>query len=165
VTKRRAAIGSFIFTIGMPGVVAGLIPYLLTGGWHSNSPPLALQVVGAVLLVAGLAVLASTVIRFVVEGLGTPFPGAPTQNLVVGGLYRYVRNPMYLAVIAVILGQAGILGSLTLALYAGLVWIVVASFVYLYEEPTLANAYGAQYARYRAAVRGWVPRLTPWRGD
>jgi protein-S-isoprenylcysteine O-methyltransferase Ste14 len=147
----------------MPGIVAGLIPYLITGGWHGSGAPLAIQVAGVVLLAAGVGVLAHTVIRFVVEGLGTPFPGAPTKNLVVGGLYRYVRNPMYIAVIAIILGQAAILGSLILLVYAAVVWVVVASFVRFYEEPTLSSEYGAQYAAYRHAVRGWWPRATPWK--
>jgi protein-S-isoprenylcysteine O-methyltransferase Ste14 len=164
-TRRGAAVGSFLFVVGMPGVVAVLVPYLITGGWVGSGAPLALQVVGVVLLAVGVGVFAHTVIRFVVEGLGTPFPGAPTKNLVVGGLYRYVRNPMYLAVIAIILGQAAILGSVSLAVYAAIVWVIVASFVHFYEEPTLASQYGEQYAAYRRAVRGWLPRLTPWRGD
>src|SRR3954471_22105424 len=104
-TRRGAAGGSFLFLVGEPGGMGGLIPYWLTGGDPSDAP-LALRVAGAALLAAGVGVLAHTVIRFAVEGLGTPFPGAPTENLVVGGLYRYVRNPMYLAVLAVILGQA-----------------------------------------------------------
>ena len=162
-TRRGAAVGSLLFTVGMPGVVAGLIPYVITGGWVAQGAPFAVQVVGASLLVVGIGVLAHTVIRFVVEGLGTPFPGAPTQNLVVGGLYRYVRNPMYLAVIAVILGQAAILGSVTLLVYAAIVWVTVASFVHFYEEPTLASEYGEQYDEYRRAVRGWWPHVTPWR--
>jgi protein-S-isoprenylcysteine O-methyltransferase Ste14 len=164
-TRRGAAIGSFLFTIGMPGVVAGLIPYLVTGGWMASGAPFAVQLAGAVLLAAGIAVLAHTVVRFVVEGLGTPFPGAPTQNLVIGGLYRYVRNPMYLAVIAIIVGQAAILGSAILVVYAVIVFGTVASFVYLYEEPTLSREYGEQYAEYRSAVRGWLPRATPWQGS
>jgi protein-S-isoprenylcysteine O-methyltransferase Ste14 len=163
-TRRTAAVGSFVFTVGMPGVMAGLVPYWITGGWQGSGPPLALQVAGAVLLAGGVGVLAHTVIRFVVEGLGTPFPAAPTQNLVVGGLYRYVRNPMYLAVIAIILGQAAILGSVSLLVYAAILWLIVASFVRLYEEPTLSSQFGEQYAAYRRAVRGWWPRATPWRG-
>jgi protein-S-isoprenylcysteine O-methyltransferase Ste14 len=153
-----------VFTIGMPGVMAVLAPYWLTG-WDGSDPPLALQVAGVALLAAGAAVLAHTVIRFVVEGLGTPFPGAPTENLVVGGLYRYVRNPMYLAVIAIVLGQAAILGRVVLVVYAAILWAVVASFVSFYEEPTLSERYGAQYDAYRRAVRGWWPRATPWSGD
>src|SRR3954470_16930271 len=157
-TPRGAAVGSLVFAVAQPGVMAGLIPYWITGGWDASDPPLALQIAGALLLVAGLGVLAHTVIRFAVEGLGTPFPAAPTEHLVVGGLYRHVRNPMYLAVIAVVLGQAGILGRWVLIAYAAVFWAVVASFVKLYEEPTLAERYGAQYDAYRAAVRGWWPR-------
>ena len=102
-------------------------------------------------------------VRFVVEGRGTPAPVAPTDALVVGGLYRYVRNPMYLAVVAVILGQALILARPVLLVYAALVLATTATFVRVYEEPTLAERYGAEYDAYRAAVRGWWPRLHPWR--
>ena len=162
-TRGGAAVGSLLFSVGMPGVIGGLIPYWITGGWHGSGAPLALQVVGAALLVAGLAALAHTVIRFVVEGRGTPFPAAPTEHLVVGGLYRYVRNPMYLAVLAIILGQAAIFGSTTLVAYAAILWVVVASFARFYEEPTLAARYGEEYEAYRRAVRGWWPRATPYR--
>ncbi len=138
-----------------------LVPYLLTG-WDGADPPLALQVAGAVLLAAGAGILGHTVIRFAVEGLGTPFPAAPTEHLVVGGLYRYVRNPMYLAVLAIILGQAAILGRVTLVAYAAVFWAIVAGFVSFYEEPTLSARYGEQYDAYRRAVRRWWPRATPW---
>jgi protein-S-isoprenylcysteine O-methyltransferase Ste14 len=157
-------VGSLLFVVAEPGVMAILIPYLITGGWVGATMPIAVQVVGTVLLVGGLAVLASTVIHFALEGRGTPFPGAPTANLVVGGLYRYVRNPMYLAVIAIILGQAAILGSASLVVYAAILWIIVASFVRFYEEPSLSREYGEQYAAYRRAVRAWWPRVTPWKG-
>jgi protein-S-isoprenylcysteine O-methyltransferase Ste14 len=164
VTKRGAAVGSLVFLVTQPGLMGGLIPYWLTD-WESKDPPEVLRVVGAVALLAGLAALAHTVIRFVVEGLGTPAPFAPTRNLVVGGLYRFVRNPMYVAVMAIILGQAAVLGRPVLLVYAAIFWAVVASFVRFYEEPTLAERYGAQYAGYRRAVRAWWPRLTPWSGD
>ena len=101
-------------------------------------------------------------IRFAVEGLGTPFPAAPTEHLVVGGLYRYVRNPMYLAVLAIILGQAAILGRVTLVAYGAVFWAIVAGFVSFYEEPTLSERYGEEYDAYRRAVRRWWPRATPW---
>ena len=149
----------------MPGVIAFLIPYWITDDWHGSGAPFALQLVGTVLLAIGIVVLAHTVVRFVVEGLGTPFPAAPTQNLVVGGLYRYVRNPMYLGLIAAVVGQAAILGSASLLLYAAILWVIVASFVVFYEEPTLSSKYGEQYAAYRRSVRAWLPRATPWRGD
>jgi protein-S-isoprenylcysteine O-methyltransferase Ste14 len=152
-----------VFAIGEPGVMGGLVPYWITGGWSASGAPLVLQVVGVALLVVGVGVLAHTVVRFAVEGLGTPFPGSPTRYLVVGGLYRYVRNPMYLGVIASILGQAAILGQASLLAYAAIFWVTVASFVVLYEEPTLASRYGEPYAAYRRAVRSWWPRTTPWR--
>jgi len=164
-TRRGAAVGSFVFAVGQPGVMGGLVPYWITGGWVGSGAPFALQVAGAALLAGGVGVLVHTVIRFAVEGLGTPFPAAPTENLVVGGLYRYVRNPMYLAVIAIILGQAAILGRVSLAVYAAIFWVIVASFVRFYEEPTLSGKYGEQYDAYRRAVRAWWPRATPWRGD
>ena len=113
---------------------------------------------GIVLLAAGVAVLLHAFARFVAEGLGTPAPVAPTERLVVGGLYRYVRNPMYLAVAATIVGQALILGRPGLLLYALAFLLTVATFVRLYEEPTLARRYGAEYDAYRRAVRGWWPR-------
>jgi protein-S-isoprenylcysteine O-methyltransferase Ste14 len=68
-------------------------------------------------------------------------------------------------VIATSLGQAAILGSASLIVYAAILWITVASFVFFYEEPTLSSNYGEQYAAYRRAVRGWWPRTTPWSGD
>ena len=161
--RGAAVVGSVIFAVGQPGVMGFLIPYWLTDGWDSTSPPPVLQVAGAVLLAAGVGVLANTVIRFALEGLGTPFPAAPTEHLVVGGLYRYVRNPMYLAVIAAILGQAALLGRAGLVVYAAIFWATVATFVLAYEEPKLSSEFGEQYSAYRRAVRGWCPRLTPWK--
>ena len=164
VTRREAAAGSLIFVVAQPGLMGGLVPYWLTG-WQSADPPLVLKLVGVALLAAGLVLLAHTVIRFAVEGFGTPSPVAPTEKLVVGGVYRYLRNPMYVAVVAVIVGQAAILGRPVLLVYAGFFWLLVATFVRFYEEPTLSRRYGEQYAAYRRNVRGWWPRLTPWDGD
>jgi protein-S-isoprenylcysteine O-methyltransferase Ste14 len=160
VDKARAAAGSFLFLLVAPGVVAGLLPWLLTS-WDAREPPppALLQIVGWALLVAGVAVLLSAFLRFVVEGVGTPAPVAPTRHLVVGGLYRYVRNPMYLAVGATIVGQALVLGRPVLLLYAGLFGVAVASFVHGYEEPTLHRTYGQEYEAYRRAVPAWWPRF------
>ncbi|MDP9219457.1 MAG: isoprenylcysteine carboxylmethyltransferase family protein, partial [Actinomycetota bacterium] len=93
---------------------------------------------------------------------GTPAPVAPTERLVVGGDYRYVRNPMYVAVVAIVLGQALVFGSVALLGYAVAIWLFMASFVRWYEEPMLRRTYGADYARYCDAVRAWWPRLRPW---
>jgi protein-S-isoprenylcysteine O-methyltransferase Ste14 len=140
------------------------MPWLLTG-WEVEEPfPywLPVRVVGAVLLVVGLVVLLDAFARFVREGLGTPAPVAPTEHLVVGGLYRYVRNPMYLAVGSLIVGQALLLGQLILLPYAALFGLAVWSFVRWYEEPTLVQQFGAEYEEYRRAVPSWWPRRTPW---
>jgi protein-S-isoprenylcysteine O-methyltransferase Ste14 len=164
VTRARAAAGSLVFLALAPGVVAGLVPWLLTG-WDSTGPPVALRVVGAVLIAGGAAVLVSAFVRFVVEGIGTPAPVAPTEHLVVGGLYRYVRNPMYVAVAATIVGQAALLGRPALLLYALAFMAVVAAFVHGYEQPALSERFGHEYEEYRRHVPAWWPRLRPWRAD
>jgi protein-S-isoprenylcysteine O-methyltransferase Ste14 len=82
---------------------------------------------------------------------------------VIGGVYRYVRNPMYLAVTSVIIGQAFLLGRPVLLPYAAVFLVVTAAFVRLYEEPTLRRQFGADYDAYRAAVPGWWPRLHAYR--
>jgi protein-S-isoprenylcysteine O-methyltransferase Ste14 len=122
-----------------------------------------LRASGVVLLVAGTAYLVTAFVRFDVEGLGTPAPVAPPTRLVVGGVYRYVRNPMYLALLACIAGQALLLGRPVLWVDALLTAIAVVAFVHLYEQPKLAAEFGDEYEAYRRAVPGWWPRLRPWR--
>lgn len=160
--RARAIAGSLLFLVVGPGVVAGLVPFALTG-WDEPAGPVA-RVTGSLLVAAGVAFLLAAFTRFALQGLGTPVPAVPTRNLVVSGSYRHVRNPMYLAVLAIILGQAAILGSAALVLYAAVVWLAFATFVRLYEEPTLSDTYGADYDAYRRAVPAWIPRLRPWGG-
>jgi protein-S-isoprenylcysteine O-methyltransferase Ste14 len=160
-----AAVGSAVFFLVGPGIVVGLIPWLLTG-WQVRQPIpywVPMRLLGVILLVAGLLVLGQAFVRFVVEGLGTPAPIAAPERLVVGGLYRYVRNPMYVAVLAAIVGQALILGQVSLLLYAAADWLIFAAFVRWYEEPTLTRRFGADYEAYRRAVSAWWPRLRPWK--
>ena len=161
VRRSQAAFGSVLFLLVAPGVVAGLVPWLLTG-WRSSNPATAVVVLGSALIALGTGVLLHAFGRFVVEGRGTPAPTAPTERLVVGGLYRHVRNPMYLAVGATIVGQALVLGRPLLLAYAAAFGVVVATFVWSYEEPTLSARYGEEYAAYRRAVPAWWPRLRPW---
>ena len=156
-----AAAASAAFLVAQPGVMAGLVPWLLTG-WRSAEPPVPVAILGIALAAAGAGLLLHAFGRFVLEGRGTPAPIAPTEQLVVGGAYRHVRNPMYVAVVATILGQALLLGRPVLLVYAAAFWLLVASFVGLYEEPTLRERYGAQYVAYERAVPGWWPRLRPW---
>src|SRR5918998_6096839 len=162
--RSTAAVGSAMFFLLAPGVVVGLVPWALTR-WQVREPLpywAPARVLGGVLLVAGLIALVQAFVRFVVEGLGTPAPVAAPERLVVGGVYRYVRNPMYVAVLAAIVGQSLLLGQLRLLLYAGGAWLVVAAFVRFYEEPTLTRRFGADYEAYRRAVPAWWPRLRPW---
>ncbi|MCV3206938.1 isoprenylcysteine carboxylmethyltransferase family protein [Mesorhizobium sp. YC-39] len=162
---RQAIAGSALFFIVAPGMVAGLVPWLLTDHYRlpwSTVPGFA--PIGSVLIVAAAALLLHAFARFALEGLGTPAPVAPTERLVVGGIYRHVRNPMYVAVLSITLGQALLFSSLALVAYAVIAAAAMVSFVKFYEEPTLARRYGADYEAYRRAVPGWLPRLTPWRG-
>jgi protein-S-isoprenylcysteine O-methyltransferase Ste14 len=157
--RARAAAGTAAFLVLVPGTVAGLVPWWLTG-WRSGAAyPQPVRVIGIVLVAAGAAVLLPAFARFVIEGLGTPAPVAPTERLVVGGLYRYIRNPMYLAVLAVITGQALLLARPGLLGYATLVAAAVVAFVHGYEEPTLARRHGTVYEEYRRSVPAWWPRL------
>ena len=161
----RAWIGTLAFLVLAPGVVAGLIPWVITGWripWtgHWASP---VAIVAAILILSGVVVLLDAFIRFA-RADGTPAPPMPTAHLVVVGPYRYVRNPMYLAVLAIVLGQALLFGSWGTLLYAGAVLTAVVLFVWGYEEPTLERTYGDEYREFRRNVRGWVPRVRPWNG-
>jgi protein-S-isoprenylcysteine O-methyltransferase Ste14 len=156
----RAAVGTAVFLVIAPGTVVGLFPWLITGWRAGSSRPAALVALGAILIAVGCAVLLYAFGQFVVDGLGTPAPPAPTDVLVSRGLYRYVRNPMYLAVLAAVVGQAVLLARPVLLAYAAAVCLLCMAFVRWYEEPTLRRRYGAAYDEYRDRVPGWLPR---WR--
>jgi protein-S-isoprenylcysteine O-methyltransferase Ste14 len=159
-----AIVGSFVFFWLAPGIVAGWIPYLLTG-WRPQPPLFGLtagRLLGGVVAAGGLVCVIECFARFALKGRGTPAPVAPTEDLVVSGLYRHVRNPMYVAVVALVVGQALILGSPDLLIYAGVIWLLFHLFVLVYEEPTLERQFGASYQVYRANVPRWWPRARPW---
>jgi protein-S-isoprenylcysteine O-methyltransferase Ste14 len=163
--KLLAIIGSAVFLVIAPGFVAGLVPWWISH-WRINAPFLGtplFRFVGAVLIALGIIGLLDSFVRFALHGLGTPAPLFPTRHLVVTGLYRYVRNPMYLAVVSTILGQGLLLGSLPLLAYGGLVWVLFHIFVLIYEEPTLGASFGSEYKAFCAKVPRWIPRFTPWK--
>src|SRR3954451_22360309 len=142
----RAWVGTVVFLVVTPGVVAGLIPGLITGwripwtgGWVAPG-----AIVSAAVILSGIVVLLDAFIRFA-RADGTPAPPMPTAHLVVVGPYRHVRNPMYLAVLAIIIGQALLFGSWGTLVYAGMVLVAVVLFVWGYEEPTLESEYGDEY--------------------
>jgi len=157
---RRAAVGSFVFFLVAPCTVAGLVPWLITGwddsvrGWRA--------VAGWIMIALGVGFMIHAFLRFV-AALGTPAPIAPTERLVVSGVYRFVRNPMYLALFTAIAGQSLVFASTALLAYAVLVLAVTAAFVKAYEEPTLRQRFGQEYDEYCANVPGWLPRTSPWR--
>ncbi|MDE0227130.1 MAG: isoprenylcysteine carboxylmethyltransferase family protein [Gammaproteobacteria bacterium] len=166
-TRARTVLGSFVFFLVAPGVVAGVIPFALVG-WTFQATLLGLpgeRVVGIVAVGAGLACLVECFARFALEGRGTPGPVEQTEVLVASGLYRLVRNPMYVCVVAIVLGQAVLFGQASLLAYAGLMLVAFHLFVVLYEEPTLRRRFGASYETYCLHVRRWWPRLTPWSGS
>ena len=150
-----------MFVIFVPGTVLLLVPYLLLakdvprpGGlvnWLALAP-----------CTLGAAILLRCAWDFAVVGLGTPAPLDPTESLVVNGLYRFVRNPMYVGVALALFSEALLFSSLRLLEYALLVGIGIHLFVLAYEEPTLKKQFGASYQAYCQAVPRWIPRLTPW---
>jgi protein-S-isoprenylcysteine O-methyltransferase Ste14 len=160
--RTSASLGSIAFFLLAPVIVAGVIPWWLTG-WHvGRSWPAPVRLVGLGLVASGAIVLVEAFVRFAREGHGTPAPVAPTERLVIGGCYRYVRNPMYLAVLATIAGEALALGRPVLVVYGAIVWVAFATFIRGYEEPHLAERFGDTYLAYRAAVPAWLPRLHAW---
>lgn len=162
--KTSAIAGSALFFIAAPGVVSGLIPWLIT---HWQSDPLfpGAAYPAVALILAAVAFLLHAFSRFALEGGGTPAPVAPTERLVLGGVYRHVRNPMYVAVITILAAQLLLFPAYGLLVYVTMATVAMIAFVRLYEEPALAERYGEEYDAYRSAVPGWLPRLTPWRGE
>jgi len=163
--KVLAIIGSGVFLVIAPGFVACLLPWWISH-WRVGAPFLGIPLFrlgGGMLVTLGCIGLLDSFVRFALQGVGTPAPVFPTRHLVVTGLYRYVRNPMYVAVVSTILGQALILGNVTLLEYGGLVWLLFHVFVLIYEEPTLRASFGSEYKTFCTEVPRWIPRLTPWR--
>jgi protein-S-isoprenylcysteine O-methyltransferase Ste14 len=162
-----STLGSALFLLIAPGTVAGLVPWVISR-WRAQAPvmdfPL-LRAAGVLLIVAGIPVLLDSFARFALQGLGTPAPVFPTRHLVVGGLYRYVRNPIYVAVVSVIVGQGLLFGNVRLLAYGAIIWLSSHVFVITYEEPKLRATFGAEYDAFCAHVPRWIPRLRPWRGE
>jgi len=159
----RRALGTLAFFIVAPGTVAGVVPWIISGGWQRGDVPSPVSAVGAFLVVVGLTSLVESFARFVIRGHGTPAPVAPPAQLVVTGQYRHVRNPMYVALVLSVWGQAAWLGSGALFLYGAALWLLFHLRAVLYEEPTLARQFGTSFEDYRGGVPRWLPRLTPWR--
>lgn len=166
VRRVSAVVGTVVFLLIAPGTVAGLVPWWISR-WHIRAPLLhfsPFRWLGVLLILAGVPLLLDSFARFALKGLGTPAPIFPTRHLVISGLYCYVRNPMYLTVVAVILGQGLLFGDARVLEYALIPWLAAHLFVVFYEEPTLRRTFGPEYEAFRANVPRWIPRLSAWHG-
>ena len=154
----KPVLNTLLFTLLVPSTIAGWLPYRL----HGDSPPTSnfvLRMVGILLVAIGTIIYLHTAFwGFALRGRGTPAPIAPTKKLVVEGLYRYVRNPMYIGVATIVLGQAVVFQSWHVLEYLAVVLVIVQFFVLFYEEPTLAQQFGEEYEEYKKRVPRWIPR-------
>jgi protein-S-isoprenylcysteine O-methyltransferase Ste14 len=144
-----------------PGVLVVLLPFLITK-WNPGAPyPLAVRILGVALIAAGGILMTLSLLRFPAEGSGTPLPTNPpsSRQVIRGGPYRYVRNPLYVSYVPAIAGQALLLSRPVLLIYTAALMTFLVGFVRLYEEPTLTRRYGTQYEAYHKQVPGWWPRL------
>ncbi len=162
-SRSAAAAASLAWFVVIGGAFGVLLPYLLND-WHLHQPLpywAIARAAGVLLICAGLVPLVDSFVEFFKAG-GTPVPVASPPRLVVTGFYRYVRNPIYVGFLVVLLGQTLFFGSPGMLEYTVIAWLVGAAAVRFYEEPVLARKFGADYQAYRGAVRAWLPRLRPW---
>jgi protein-S-isoprenylcysteine O-methyltransferase Ste14 len=165
VRRVSAIVGTAIFLVIAPGFFCVVAPWWMSG-WRFGAPFFGIETfryIGGALIAVGAPVLLESFARFAIQGIGTPAPVFPTQHLVVKGFYRFVRNPMYISVISIVLGQGLLFSDVHVLEYGAGAWLATHIFVLLYEEPTLRRTFGEEYEMYCANVRRWLPRLTPWR--
>ncbi len=158
------ALRSLAVLILIPGTVAVFVPLqILQSGGRIAWPGLtAISVPALCLTLFGFSILLLCVWDFFAEGKGTLAPFDPPKHLVVGGLYRFTRNPMYNGVLAALAGEAWLFRSTALLKYAGAVFVLFHVFVIAYEEPALASQFGESYRVYRHAVPRWGFALRPF---
>jgi protein-S-isoprenylcysteine O-methyltransferase Ste14 len=159
-----ALLGSAAFFVVTPGTIAVLLPWSITQ-WQMRPAFFgveALRYLGTALILVGLIPLVESFVRFAWKGLGTPAPIAPPSRLVVTGFYRRVRNPIYVALLMILVGEALFFADARLLWLAAGFWLFFHLAVVVQEEPTLREWFGADYLRFKANVPRWLPRLTPW---
>jgi protein-S-isoprenylcysteine O-methyltransferase Ste14 len=155
---------SLFWTLAFPGVFAGYLPWRYFGLRHTRlESPGAIQLAGLACISAGAVLLAACIVEFARSGRGTLSPADPPRELVVNGLYRYVRNPMYLSVATIVAGEALLARSMALAVYGAVWFVCVNLFVIGYEEPTLRQRFGGAYGEYTRRVRRWIPTVRGYR--
>jgi protein-S-isoprenylcysteine O-methyltransferase Ste14 len=149
-----------MFSFILPVTVLVVVPLWIEREWRVDMN--ANLLLGVILIVTGLTVMVLTISSFIRIGKGTLAPWSPTKKLVITGLYRYVRNPMILGVLTVLVGEALSLWSKSILIWAGAFFIINTIYFMIYEEPDLENKFGEDYRRYRKHVSRWLPRLTPF---
>jgi protein-S-isoprenylcysteine O-methyltransferase Ste14 len=153
------AVRSLLWAVLLPGVVAGYVPWRFFGVGRKSAAPGPVQVLGVLCVAVGVALLTVCIVEFARQGRGTLSPADPPRHLVVRGLYKYVRNPMYLSVSVIVVGEAFWAGSRALAAYWAVWFACVHTFVVAYEEPYLRDRFGPSYHAYTRRVRRWIPAL------
>ncbi|MGA7339214.1 MAG: isoprenylcysteine carboxylmethyltransferase family protein [Terracidiphilus sp.] len=162
-SKRRSILVSILFVVfGGPGLLLVYLPFWITR-FRIAAEPRWLTILACALIVLGLTPLFESIVRFIRVGRGTLVPNVPTERLVVTGLYRHVRNPMYVGVLTSLAGEALLFEKRGMAVLLAAVWLGMHLFVCLYEEPTLTRRHPADYPDYQRHVPRWLPRFTPWR--
>lgn len=155
-TTTSLLLRNLLFTILQPGVVAGLIPWLIVRSHQATPVSPWLYYPGVVLFAAGVIMVLACIVQFALQGAGTLSPADPTKKLVIAGLYRYSRNPMYIGVMMMLVGEAMAWGNVYLWLYAALIFLCFYLFVRYREEPRLRRDFGEEYDDYRRRVRRWL---------
>jgi protein-S-isoprenylcysteine O-methyltransferase Ste14 len=152
---------ALFFLILFPGTFAVYIPYWIVSNRSEKPTPdfNTWGILGLFLVAPGIAILLWCVWDFAHSGKGTPAPIDPPKTLVVKGLYRHIRNPMYVGVLMILLGESLLYRSYAILAYASVVFLLFNAFVRLYEERALAKKFGDSYERYRNEVPRWIPRL------
>lgn len=150
---------NLVFTILQPGIVAGLIPFLIV---RDDLQKISVSLfvfhhyLGFIIIIIGLLITLHCILQFVIHGRGTLSPADPTKQLVGVGLYRFSRNPMYVGVILILVGEVVSMQSIHLLLYTIVVFFGFHAFIVFIEEPRLKRDFGKEYTAYRHQVRRWI---------
>lgn len=158
-TRLPLALRNFIFVVLQPGIVAGLLPFMIAKSSFKSmftNSLLLHHYVGLLTFLAGVFIMLHCVVRFAIDGLGTLSPADPTKRLVISGLYKFSRNPMYVGVILILLGEVAFTLSANLFFYSIGIFVLFNLFVAYREEPRLKKDFGQDYEAYCKTVRRWV---------